>query len=289
MSIQNTSQIFFFLFFSLFFSLSPPLSPFFLNFFKLQIKKLISPKPFPPLKKKKLGVLEATRHFNFKIPLTFVVPDHTSEAKTSPLEKAGCQIIRVSWDKWWSLVQSQDPREVLPPPSSSSSSSPPSSPPPLPPIFLHPVCDSHVIMGNATAGKEILEQLPNVDAIIVPVGGGALITGICLAVRLLQSWKNPKCRVFAVEVETAAPLFPSLEAGKPVKVKYTSSWIDGMGSGDLMPEMWEFMKDWVHGSLVVSLDDVACALREMVTGSSIVAEGFFPSFFSFWQNKRKKK
>ena len=80
-------------------------------------------------------------------------------------------------------------------------------------------------------------------------------------------------KVYAVEVETGAPLAPSLAAGKPVSVPYTSSWIDGMGSGQVLAEIWPFLRDWVEASLVVSVDEVAMAVKKLVGECSVVAEG----------------
>ena len=94
--------------------------------------------------------------------------------------------------------------------------------------FIHAFSDPAVMGGNATIGLEIMEDLPYVDAILVPWGGGGLCCGIASAVRALA----PDCRVYACEVATAAPLAASLAAGEAVKVDYTPSFVDGIVSGN---------------------------------------------------------
>ena len=91
--------------------------------------------------------------------------------------------------------------------------------------FIHAFDDLDVMAGNGTVGLEILEDLPDVEAIVVPWGGGGLFCGIAAAVRALR----PSCRLYAAEVATAAPLGPSLRAGTPQVVDYQPSFVDGIG------------------------------------------------------------
>ena len=94
--------------------------------------------------------------------------------------------------------------------------------------------DPNVMAGNGTIGLEILDDLPDVDAILIPYGGGGLSTGIASAIRALK----PNTRLYACEVETAAPLAPSLAAGAPREVPYTATFVDGIGGPSVLPEMW---------------------------------------------------
>src|SRR5438094_875547 len=80
--------------------------------------------------------------------------------------------------------------------------------------------------GNGTIGLEILEDLPDVDAVVIPCGGGGLSGGIASATRALR----PDTRVYACEVDTAAPLAASFVAGKPTRAEYTPSFVDGIGA-----------------------------------------------------------
>jgi threonine dehydratase len=136
-------------------------------------------------------------------------------------------------------------------------------------LFIHPVADRAVIAGNGTIGLEILEDLPDVDAIVVPYGGGGLSAGIASAVKALK----PTVRVFAGEVETAAPLSASLRAGSPQDVAYTASFVDGIGGRGLLVEMWPLVSKLLDGALVMSLAEIAAAVRILATRNRVVAEG----------------
>ena len=83
----------------------------------------------------------------------------------------------------------------------------------------------------------------------------------------------PSCKVFAAEVATAAPLAPSLEAGRPVKVEYTPSFVDGIGSPEVFPEMFELARELLAGSLVAELEEVEGAVRLLAGRARVVAEG----------------
>ncbi|MGQ0720446.1 MAG: threonine ammonia-lyase [Candidatus Eiseniibacteriota bacterium] len=179
-----------------------------------------------------------------------IVPDHAPRAKTDPVEQLGAEIVRVPFDDWWRLIEGHPHPAVLG-------------------RFLHPVADSDVIAGNGTIGLEIMEDLPDVDAILVPYGGGGLSSGIAAAAKAMK----PGVRVFACEVETAAPLAASLEAGEPRVVPYTASFVDGIGGKSVVPAMWPIVRSLLDGSIVVSLDDVKRALRLLLEGNRTVAEG----------------
>jgi threonine dehydratase len=136
-------------------------------------------------------------------------------------------------------------------------------------LFVHPVSDTAVMAGNGTIGLEILEDLPEVDAIVVPYGGGGLITGIASAVRALR----PATKIYACEVETAAPLAASLAAGAPRSIEYRASFVDGIGSPFVLESMWPVVRDLVDGSIVVSLAEVAAAIRLLAERQRVIAEG----------------
>jgi threonine dehydratase len=135
--------------------------------------------------------------------------------------------------------------------------------------FIHPVCNRNVIAGNGTIGLEILEDLPDVDTILVPYGGGGLSCGIASAVKAT----HPHTKIFACEVETAAPLSAALSAGKPVEIKYTPSFVDGIGGKGILPEMWPLAQNLLDGSLVVTLTQIAGAIRLLAERCHVIAEG----------------
>ncbi len=184
------------------------------------------------------------------IPCTVVVPDHAPQTKLAAIERLGGRVVKLPFARWWNVIVEHEY-------------------PGIEGLFIHPVADRAVIAGNGTIGLEILEDLPDVDAVLVPWGGGGLSCGIASAMRALRS----ATRVFACEVETAAPLSASLEAGEPVAVDYTPSFVDGIGGRSLLPEMWPLAKALVDAALVVSLEEVAAAVRLLVERAHVVAEG----------------
>jgi len=184
------------------------------------------------------------------IPCSVVVPDHAPRTKLEAIERLGGEVVKVPFDEWWQVLLTHEF-------------------PGLEGLFIHPVSDPAVIAGNGTIGLEILEDLPDVDAVIVPYGGGGLSAGIASALCA----ERPDTRVFACEVETAAPLAASLAAGEPAEVPYVASFVDGMGGKSLLPEMWPLVSGLLAGSLVVSLDAVAAAVRLLAERCRVIAEG----------------
>jgi threonine dehydratase len=135
--------------------------------------------------------------------------------------------------------------------------------------FVHPFDDDRFIAGNATAGLEILEDLPDVDTIVAPLGGGGLLAGLAAAVRELK----PATRVYAAEPETAAPLAASLAAGRPVYFdNWKASFVDGAGGKSVLTTMWPLLSQ-LSGSIVVSLDEVALGMKLVAERARVIAEG----------------
>jgi threonine dehydratase len=136
-------------------------------------------------------------------------------------------------------------------------------------LFVHPVEDELVMAGNGTIGLELCEQLDELDAVVVPWGGGGLTTGIASAVKALR----PDVRVVTAEPATAAPLAASLRAGEPVAIDYEPSFVDGAGGRALLPTMWDHAREIVDEAAAVPLDDVAEAVRLLAARARVVAEG----------------
>ena len=184
------------------------------------------------------------------IPCTVIAPETAPETKIAAIERLGGRVIKVSFTDWWRAFEER-------------------SYPGVEGTFVHAFDDPHVMAGNGTIALEILEDLPDVDAVVIPWGGGGLTCGIASAMRELR----PSCRIFAAEVETAAPLAASLAAGTPVEVAYQPSWVDGIGAKAVFPQMFERARAQIDGSLVADLNYVANALRLMLAHNHIVAEG----------------
>ena len=126
-----------------------------------------------------------------------------------------------------------------------------------------------MIAGNGTIGLELIEDLPEISTVVVPFGGGGLSSGIACAIKALR----PQVRVLAAEVEGSAPFAASLAAGHPVTIDHRRSFVDGIGSGGLLEAMWPLASSVLDGSIVVSLDEVAEALRMLAGSARVVAEG----------------
>ena len=184
------------------------------------------------------------------VPCTVVAPDTASATKIAAIERLGGQVIRVPFDRWW---QTFEERRY----------------PGVDAAFIHAFDDPDVVAGNGTIGLEILEDLGEVGAIVVPWGGGGLACGIGAAVRALA----PECRIYAAEAGTAAPLAAALDAGEPRVVDYQPSFVDGIGSKTVFPSMFERARPLLAGSLVASLPEVAAAVRLLVERNHVVAEG----------------
>lgn len=184
------------------------------------------------------------------IPCTVIAPETAPETKIKAIERLGGRVIKVSFGDWWRAFEER-------------------SFPGVAGTFIHAFDDPDVMAGNGTIALEVLEDLPDVDAVVIPWGGGGLTCGIASTLRELR----PACKIFAAEVETAAPLAASLAAGIPTAVEYQSSWVDGIGAKAVFPQMFERAQQLIDGSLVADLDSIAEALRLLVTDNHIVAEG----------------
>jgi threonine dehydratase len=194
------------------------------------------------------GVAWAARELG--IPATIVVPEHAPETKLAAIERLGGRVVKVPYDRWWqTIVESRFDG--------------------LDGLFVHPVQDDLVMAGNGTIGLEILEDLPDVDAVLIPWGGGGLTTGIASAVKALR----PEVGIFAIEPETAAPLNATLAAGSPQEVDYQPSFVDGAGGRAVLPRMWRLAEPLIDGARSVSLDEAASAVRLLAERARVVAEG----------------
>jgi threonine dehydratase len=136
--------------------------------------------------------------------------------------------------------------------------------------LVHPFDDDDFISGNGTAALEILEDLPDVDAVIAPIGGGGLLSGLGIALQALR----PDARLYGAEPETAAPLSASLKANAPVRIdNWTASFVDGAGGRSVLPSMWPILSSVVSDSIVVTLKEAADAMKFAAERCHIVAEG----------------
>ncbi|CAF1016409.1 unnamed protein product [Adineta steineri] len=213
-----------------------------------------------PIEQKRNGIITASagnmaqglawiaRKENIKCQV--LVPDTANEVKLQAIERLGGQITKCTFEQWWhTIVTHQCPI--------------------LDGYFIHPVCNRHIIAGNGTIALEILDELPDCDAILVPYGGGALITGIASVAKHIK----PSIDVFACEIETAAPLHAAFNNGEVTKIAMEKSWVDGIGSSSVLDEMWPLVKTCVDHSIVVTLKETARALKILIERNHIICEG----------------
>jgi threonine dehydratase len=184
------------------------------------------------------------------IPCTVVAPETAPDTKVRAIERLGGRVIKVPFEEWWRAFEDR----AFPGNDAT---------------FIHSFDDLNVMAGNGTIALEIVEDLPEFDAVVIPWGGGGLTCGIATALRAL----NVNCKIYAAEVATAAPLTASLAAGSPQSVDYQPSFVDGIGARLVFPQMLERAKDLIDGSLVADLDSVSSALRLMAERNHIIAEG----------------
>jgi threonine dehydratase len=194
------------------------------------------------------GVAWSARHLG--VPCTVVVPEHAPQTKVDAVERLGGRIVKVPFDRWWQTLVDH-------------------SYPGIDGLFVHPVSDPAVIAGNGTIGLEILDDLPDVDTVLVPFGGGGLSSGIATAMRALR----PNADVFGCEVATSTPLTAALAAGEPTRVVRAPSFVDGIGGNGVLAEMWPLVSTLLTGALVSSVEQIAAAVRLLLERARVVAEG----------------
>lgn len=195
------------------------------------------------------GVAFAARRAG--VPCSVMVMDTAPETKLRSIGRLGATIVKASYDECWqTVVAHASPR--------------------MHGHFVHPFDDDDFIAGNATAGLEILEDLPDVDAVVASLGGGGLLAGIGSVMRA----RKPAVKVYAAEPATASPLATSLARGEASYFDaWTASFVDGAGGKSVLTTMWPLLKELVAGSIVVELAEVAAAMRYAAERVHVVAEG----------------
>lgn len=185
------------------------------------------------------------------VPCRVLVIETAPAAKLDAIRRLGAEIVPASYDDCWKALGER-------------------AHPAMTGAFVHPFEDDAFIAGNATAGIEILEDLPDVDAVVAAFGGGGLSCGIASVMHL----RNPRVRVFAAEPETAAPLARSFEAGSPQKFPdWKASWVDGCGGKSVFPRMWALAQHVLEGSVVCSLEEIRRAMKLVAERNHVIAEG----------------
>jgi threonine dehydratase len=184
------------------------------------------------------------------IGATIIAPDTAPATKILAVERMGGRVVKVPFTEWWRTFETR-------------------SYPGIDATFIHAFDDPDVMAGNGTIALELLEDLPDLDAVVIPWGGGGLSCGIAAVLRELA----PRVRIYAAEIETAAPLAASLAAGEMRTVEYKPSFVDGIGSKTVFPGMFESARQLLDGSLVVTLSEAANAMKVVAERNRIIIEG----------------
>ncbi len=195
------------------------------------------------------GVAFAARRAG--VPCKILMIDAAPQAKFDAVRRLGGEVVKASYDQCWQALADR-------------------AHPAMDGAFIHPFEDDAFIAGNASAGLEIIEDLPDVDAIVAGFGGGGLSCGIAAALKA----RRHKARVFAAEPETAAPLSLSFAAGSPQKFPgWQASFVDGCGGKSVFPRMWSLAHHLLAGSIVSTLEQTRQAMRLVAERNRVIAEG----------------
>ena len=195
------------------------------------------------------GVAYAARQAG--VPCSVVVVETAPKSKLERMRALGAKLFPVPYHVAWKALEER-------------------SFPGVDGTFIHPFDDHDFIAGHGTMGLEILEDAPDVAAVIASIGGGGLITGVASAIKALR----PEVKIFGVEPETAAPAALSFERGSPQAFEnWKASFVDGAGGQSMFPRMWERMKPVVDGYLVVTLEETKSAMRLMAEKARVISEG----------------
>lgn len=177
--------------------------------------------------------------------------DTAPETKLKAIRRLGAEIVQTTYDECWKALGAR-------------------AHPAMDGAFIHPFEDDEFIAGNATAGLEILEDLPDVDTVVAAFGGGGLSCGIAAALKE----KRSKAQVFAAEPETAAPFARSLAAGSPQKFpEWKATFVDGCGGKSVFPRMWDIAHHLLAGSIVCTLEEIQRAMTIVAERNHVIAEG----------------
>jgi threonine dehydratase len=185
------------------------------------------------------------------VPCSVMVVDTAPAVKIRAIEQLGAEIVRASYEECWRTVEQHGSSRMRG-------------------LFVHPFDNDDFIVGNGTAGLEIVEDLPDVDVVVAAVGGGGLLAGVASAVRALR----PAAQIYAAEPETASPLDTSFRNRRASAFDaWQPSFVDGAGGRSVLPTMWPLLERLVTGSIVVSLADVRAAMKVVADRCHVIAEG----------------
>jgi threonine dehydratase len=184
------------------------------------------------------------------IPGFVVMPEGANPSKVAAVREYGAQAILQGklWDDAYAHAQQLAQENGL--------------------VFVHPFKDPHIMGGQGTVGLEIVEDLPEVEAVVIPVGGGGLISGMALALRLVK----PAVRIIGVEPVGSANMFASRARGTPVTLDAVDTIADGLATKRTDPEVFEIIDRLVDDMVTVSDQEILEAVRFLLERAKLLAE-----------------
>jgi threonine dehydratase len=194
------------------------------------------------------GVAWAARELG--VPATIAVPEHAPEAKLQAIARLGGHVVKLPYEDWWNVIVTSQLDGVRG-------------------LFVHPVQDDAVMAGNGTIGLEILEDLPDPDAVVIPYGGGGLTVGIASAIKA----RRPQTKIYTAEPATGAALHAALQNHAPIEIDYQPSFVDGAGSRRVLDSMWPRVEPLVDRAISVPVADAAKAVNLLAERARVIAEG----------------
>jgi threonine dehydratase len=183
------------------------------------------------------------------LPCVIHVPEDAARVKVEALKSLGAEVREHPFADWWRIMQTRETGQDG--------------------TFFHPVCEREVIAGSGTLGEEIVREFPEIETVLIPIGGGGLAAGVAQGIKA----QRPDCRIVAVETEVSTPLKAAFEAGRPVEAERRPSFIDGMGSTRVLDDMWPLLSRLIDEVAVVTVAEVEDAIRRLVREHHVVAEG----------------
>lgn len=185
-----------------------------------------------------------------KIPCRIYVPESAPQTKLLTIQKLGAETIRLHYEDVWKIVRGDielpDDR-----------------------FFIHPALNQFLLKGYSKISDEIIEDMPDVDAIVIPFGVGGLSLGIGNAIKK----HNPHIAIYTCEPETASPFKTSLQLAKPVSINRTPSFVDAIGTPEVLPQVFYQLAPLVKDSLIISMDEIKQALKSLYFNHKLVCEG----------------
>lgn len=185
------------------------------------------------------------------IPCTIYVPDSTPAIKKDRIHNLGAKLVELPFEELWKFITH--------PPLCS----------PDTPVFIHPFFTESLLLGYECIAEEIIADLPELDAIVIPIGIGGLALAISRALKKLK----PDVAIFTCESETAAPFKAALQNNKSIRIKTTQSFVDAIGTPEILPQIFNLLAPAVVDSEVVSLVDIQNALRMLLINNKVLCEG----------------